>query len=1174
MSLHTGSFVRQFPESDTASGATEGAESSSGTAAQSHSQLSVKPFGSAAARFKIRSAKTLTTKDLRTKSFPESENVEDLSKKSDATKDLNKACTTPASYAHTNTDDKETGKTLSKDTHKDSTLPSSSEKGGVSAKTLNTQEDKSQAASDRSRGDELKRFYQTNKSKSLDWRAGHGNKTGMTSGTREFDSYTRRSDLQNLERTGTNDKITSFTPENQPSGISRKVQAFSAANQGDQNSDRKVYPVSGSTSVRMNRVNFAMERANSGQSLPSRLKPRLSQGSIGEDSSLWQGESNFDKTDNRKGSWAREQGSSSAEEITGNQTIMERIAKLFGPDANSDPHPKDSTRLKRSNTVNSDNSYPKCMDMVDSTQSHIKYTTDYESGTFLDYTDSQQGKPSYDTEKARTFPRGFSKSYFDPKHEPSTNRENRNDQRDSSSGLSFSASLSSKPKWSIEISSIKKPQSFLPKDNEETSRTSFTGSSKYCSQSLERTSSRLSATAQYSVHRNQPDSSSISRQGVKHLLTNSGEIKEEIGNDEQSDKEITKKLDINENKYLGGLQDGITQPKHSLASKGGAPNEIHKEDDDVFTGKTKGKKGESVPEKLRLPSSDSVKNTINMFETLALQSKNTPDILRTRRALSVPEHPKPAALIKKSDSDKNLNFGSVAGNTEIIRTNFFSRSNSNEETERTLDLGRTLHSNSTVKVRPTLEQETHKNSFEVALKQLNESRTDQGTIMRNEDERRTMNKKYTDEADFTMTAHSGLRDNGATEEKARVPSISQQSNVKNILKQKSFNVKIVDDDDDDENTPTNSPDRAPLKVNIQQQSSPGAVTENGTHPKVLPSHFQTSPPMQTYSSLNTSNNNNYQTPRKDLTTITTSMARWSSDEEDDDEETDTEEEDSDSGESSVTITSNMSQSERRSFSLSLVELCNYGGVDYKPSEDDEDLPSGRSASLSSDISAFSSVTLLSTDELDRLLDDVRGLGDDTLQKYEDVQVVVLHKEVGSGLGFTLAGGVDQNKPVTVHRVIPGGVAAQEGSIFEGAQVLSINGTALQNSAHWEALRTLRKTRGQGMAVVVLQSCNSRKEVTEKTGITGSRVRVNLNKSSSDLGFSLEGGVGSSSGDKPLTVQKIFRGGPVNEVFPGDELLEVQGQSLVGMMRLEAWNLIKRLPPGPVEVLLHRPQQPH
>lgn len=30
-----------------------------------------------------------------------------------------------------------------------------------------------------------------------------------------------------------------------------------------------------------------------------------------------------------------------------------------------------------------------------------------------------------------------------------------------------------------------------------------------------------------------------------------------------------------------------------------------------------------------------------------------------------------------------------------------------------------------------------------------------------------------------------------------------------------------------------------------------------------------------------------------------------------------------------------------------------------------------------------------------------------------MQVVVLHKEVGMGLGFSVAGGIDQNKPVTV-----------------------------------------------------------------------------------------------------------------------------------------------------------------
>ncbi|XP_059363715.1 uncharacterized protein LOC132102971 isoform X2 [Carassius carassius] len=606
------------------------------------------------------------------------------------------------------------------------------------------------------------------------------------------------------------------------------------------------------------------------------------------------------------------------------------------------------------------------MDPVDCTPRHRKYIPDYVFGASLDCTEIQQEKPSYNAEKAGTFPRGFSKAHFVPKQETSTNRENRNYQRDSSSGLSFS--VSSKPKWSTERSSVKKAQSLLPDDKEDTSRMLFTGSSKYCSQSLERTRSRLSATAQCNARRNQPDRSSISRQGVKHLLTTSGGIKEENGED-----------------------------RHPLASKGEAHNEIPKEEekDNVFMFNTEGRRGDGVQEKSRLPSSDSVKNTISMFESLAQRSRSTPEIFRSRRTLSVPEPSKPAARLKKSDSEINLNFGRVVVNKESLRT---------------------PHSNSTVKESPTLEQhqDTCKKSLKLApaLIQMNEPRTDQLTNVRDEDERRTMNKKHMDEPDSTSIAPSGLR-NIAMEEKARIQPISQQSNAKSLLKQKSIYVQLVDDD---ENTPTDSPDRASLTVNIQQQSSPGAITVNGNNPKALPNPPQSSTPIQTiYSSLNNSNNNNYETTRKDLTS--TRMDRGSSDEEGDYEETDTDE-DSDSGESFVTITSNMSQSERKSFSLSLVELCNYGGVEYKPSdeclsEDDDVSTHTRSASMSSDISAFSSVTLLSTDELDSLIDDVRGLGDDTLKKYEDVQVVVLHKEVGSGLGFTLAGGVDQNKPVTI-----------------------------------------------------------------------------------------------------------------------------------------------------------------
>ncbi|KAL0985261.1 hypothetical protein UPYG_G00154700 [Umbra pygmaea] len=335
--------------------------------------------------------------------------------------------------------------------------------------------------------------------------------------------------------------------------------------------------------------------------------------------------------------------------------------------------------------------------------------------------------------------------------------------------------------------------------------------------------------------------------------------------------------------------------------------------------------------------------------------------------------------------------------------------------------------------------------------------------------------------------------------------------------------------------------------------------------------------------------------RRSLTGV--HLTHWYSDEgEESDDDDDTDDEvtekdesshyDSDSGESSVTVTSTMSQSDRKSFSLSLAELYNFGGVEYdsQSSSDSDEWFTNRSVSLSSDTSAFSYVSVLGSDELERLLDDVRGLGDSALQNYEDVQVVVLHKELGVGLGFTVAGGVDQNKPVTVHKVIPEGVAAMEGSIHEGVQVLSINGTALSGSTHSEVLKTLKRARSRGMAVVVLK----RRGLTDphqgrtetdshgqtQTEMTGRRLCVRLEKRSRDLGFSLEGGVGSSLGDRPLTVQKVFLGGPVSDVSPGDEVLEIQGVSLVGLRRLEAWNLIVKLPTGPVDVVLRRPHKPH
>uniref|UniRef100_A0A3Q4GJX9 Pro-interleukin-16-like n=1 Tax=Neolamprologus brichardi TaxID=32507 RepID=A0A3Q4GJX9_NEOBR len=409
---------------------------------------------------------------------------------------------------------------------------------------------------------------------------------------------------------------------------------------------------------------------------------------------------------------------------------------------------------------------------------------------------------------------------------------------------------------------------------------------------------------------------------------------------------------------------------------------------------------------------------------------------------------------------------------------------------------------------------------------------------------------------------------------------------------------------DDEQTPTNSPSYLLTTSPVAQLGdvTPTADSDNKSPPVfTCPAKDPDFSPRP----LPTSSDNNLQdvispdiqtTPQKgkkrllDLNAwiagLNPDLKVFSDDEDvDDDESTQKDDDsnyDSDSGESSVTITSNMSQSDRRSFSVTLSDLCNFAGADYDSENDSDDWQSTnqRTASMSSDMSVFSCVSVMPAEELDKLVEEVRNLGDDALQDYDDVQVVVLHKDVGVGLGFSLAGGVDQNKPITVHKVFHSGVAAKQGSIKEGDQVLSINGTALSGSAHWEALRVLRRAKAKDMVVVVVrrggiidsskkgEEGNSRGQTPEQYE-TGQTVCVQLQKNSRDLGFSLEGGEGSSLGNRPLTVQKIFQGGPVDMVYPGDEVLEVQGTSVVGMRRLEAWTLIRALPPGPVDVVLRR-----
>lgn len=174
-------------------------------------------------------------------------------------------------------------------------------------------------------------------------------------------------------------------------------------------------------------------------------------------------------------------------------------------------------------------------------------------------------------------------------------------------------------------------------------------------------------------------------------------------------------------------------------------------------------------------------------------------------------------------------------------------------------------------------------------------------------------------------------------------------------------------------------------------------------------------------------------------------------------------------------------------------------------------------------------------------------------------------------------------------MFPNGLASQEGTIQKGNEVLSINGKSLKGATHNDALAILRQAREPRQAVIVTRrpTLEATTDLNSSTDSSGSAsvtsdvsmesaeatvCTVTLEKTSAGLGFSLEGGKGSLHGDKPLTVNRIFKG-VVSEqsdtVQPGDEILHLAGTAMQGLTRFEAWNIIKALPDGPVTIVLRR-----
>ncbi|XP_057564085.1 PDZ domain-containing protein 2 isoform X3 [Hippopotamus amphibius kiboko] len=217
---------------------------------------------------------------------------------------------------------------------------------------------------------------------------------------------------------------------------------------------------------------------------------------------------------------------------------------------------------------------------------------------------------------------------------------------------------------------------------------------------------------------------------------------------------------------------------------------------------------------------------------------------------------------------------------------------------------------------------------------------------------------------------------------------------------------------------------------------------------------------------------------------------------------------------------------------------------------------------------------------------------------EDICFIVLNKKEGSGLGFSVAGGTDvEPKSIVVHRVFSQGAASQEGTVGRGDFLLSVNGASLAGLAHGDVLKVLHQAQLHKDVLVVIKKGSdqprpstrqespmangkgslSRKSSPLEPGTGRSTAAhealcVEVLKTSAGLGLSLDGGKSSMSGDGPLFIKRVYKGGAAEQagtIEAGDEILAINGKSLIGLMHFDAWNIMKSVPEGPVQLVIRK-----
>ncbi|XP_063075915.1 multiple PDZ domain protein [Engraulis encrasicolus] len=216
-------------------------------------------------------------------------------------------------------------------------------------------------------------------------------------------------------------------------------------------------------------------------------------------------------------------------------------------------------------------------------------------------------------------------------------------------------------------------------------------------------------------------------------------------------------------------------------------------------------------------------------------------------------------------------------------------------------------------------------------------------------------------------------------------------------------------------------------------------------------------------------------------------------------------------------------------------------------------------------------------------EDVRALGEDSVRpllqnctKSVALELArfkaVEHQQFGyqrgalESLGFSVSGGVGSlHGDIHISWMDPDGLAAQTQQLKVGDRIVTIDGRPTEAMSHAQVGALLRNAPGT-ISLQVASGVTDIKNEDNEGHTTHNHLSppqcssITLHRGASGLGFSIVGGMGSPHGDLPIYVKTIFPKGAAVEdgrLKHGDQILAVNGLSLVGVTHAEAVDILKR-----------------